>query len=151
MEEAGQRRGTSPSVFVSIHLGLRGVQGDLQTQSHLQRDPNTPVTSFPDWKASPQPATGVGGTGCQSSGGLAAGWVRGQRVVAVGAVAGRWEIDRGTRAAPGEWCSPTTAVASGHYDTGDTGDTGYRRGQCWRCHRPATPACGRASGYGGLL
>lgn len=33
-----------------------------------------------------------GGTGCQSSGGLAAGWVRGQMVV-VGATAGRWEIE----------------------------------------------------------
>lgn len=30
----------------------------MQTQSHLQSDPNTPVNSFPDGKGAPQPGVG---------------------------------------------------------------------------------------------
>lgn len=56
VEEAGQSRDASTSVHVSIHLGLRGGQGDCQKKSQLQRDPNAPITSFPDQKAAPQPA-----------------------------------------------------------------------------------------------
>lgn len=42
----------------------------MQTQSHLQSDPNTPVTSSPDGKAAPQPADGCLGTAA----GAVVGW-----------------------------------------------------------------------------
>lgn len=136
LEEEGQSKGAGPCVCTSIHFGLRGGQGDLQTQSHCQRDPVTPVVSFPGQKAAPQP-----GTGCWSRAELVAGWLC--------VVREWWQWHHGrdvgneqrNQHSTGRVCSPATTVTTGHNNTGDTS------GQPWRCHHPPTPAWGRASGH----
>lgn len=69
---------------MSIHSGLRG-EGDLQAQSPCQRDPIAPLRCFPEERAAPQPHWGLG--------------VCGQGGMAVGTVAGMWEMGRGTSTA----------------------------------------------------
>lgn len=120
VEEVEQSRGAGACVCMSIHSGLRG-EGDLQTQSHCQRDPLTPLLSFPDQEAAPQPHW-------QLEQHWAGAWL------CVGTLAGVWEMGGGTSTAQGG-CAATATI--GHNNTG----------QHWRCHHPATPTCGKAIGH----
>lgn len=114
VEEEGQSRGAGNSVCVSIHSGLRGGQGDLHSQSHCQRDPITPLMSFPDQKAAPQPVHWLleqhwaGDWGC-----VARAWWQ----WAPWQGCGTWVEEKHST---GWVCSPATTVTIGCNNTGDT-------------------------------